>query len=536
MSTTVRTVLHSAPIQAGDPDVVAGAAGLDRAVRWVHVSDVREVMGILTGEELVLSTGLPIGASPEDAGQYLEDLVAAGASGLVVELSVRLPRLPPTLIAAAERHDFPVIALQSRIRFVSVTEHVHRDIVSAQYDDLQRAQRVHETFTSLSLEGASALAIIKAASAIGQVSVVLEDLSRHVLAHAGVQETDAELLRDWQRRSRLASVRPETDLTGEEGWLATPVGLQGQVWARLVIPRPGTEPERLTMLVERAAQALQIGRMVEQDRLGVEFQAQSGLLQDLLRGGIDRESDAEARAHALGLEPGRSYVPIVVHRPVITQSDPVQAQRLARALVEAVSTAVRSAKVSALVGLMDPGAVGVLLAIPAGREPDAVIARLAGTILAPPGQDAGHTEPWIGVDDGAKTILACGAGLRRAQQVATVARTARGPRRPFYRHADVRLPGLMALLREDPRVQAFAESELQRVLVHDASHGGDSLELLRKFLAAGGNKTTLARDLGRSRPAVYKQLDRLERLLGVPLDDAASRTSLSVALLAHDQE
>lgn len=533
---TVQSVLDSAALRAGVPEVIAGSSGLNRTVRWVHVSDIRDVTGLLSGEELVLSTGLAIGGSPEDSGTYLEDLITAGASGLVVELSVRLPRLPQTLIDVADRAGFPVIALHTRIRFVSVTEEIHREIVAEQYEGLRRAQRVHEAFTSLSLDGASASEIVKAAATIGGVSLVLEDLSRHVLAHASVVDSDAQLLDDWARRSRLAPALPETGRTGTDGWLTTPVGLQGLVWARLVIPRPGEEPESLTMLIERAAQALEIGRMVERDRLGVEFQAQSGLLNDVLRGAIRSEADAVARARGLGLDAGRSYVPIVVHRGSPATIDPVRAQRQGQGLVESISQAVRRSRSSALVGLVDAGSVGVLLSIPAGRDENKAVERLAEAVHAEVGE-ANHTEIgelWIGVEEGAKTILACGAGLTRAQQVATVAENARGPHRQFYRHADVRLPGLMALLREDPRVQAFAESELQRLLLHDASHADGTLELLRSFLAAGGNKSVLARDLGRSRPAVYKQLDRLERLLGLPLDDPASRTSLSVALLAHD--
>lgn len=531
---TVRSVLDSAPIQAGDPEVVAGRSGIDSPVRWVHVSDVRDVTGILSGDELVLSTGLAIGDA-KDSSAYLQDLIAAGASGLVVELSVRLPRLPSALLAAADQAGFPVIALHARIRFVSVTEHIHREIVAKQYEDLRRAQRVHEAFTSLSLEGASASEIVKASSTISGTSVVLEDLGRRVLAHAGVAESDADLLRDWSQRSRLAAVLPGTGQTRAEGWLVTPVGLQGQVWARLVIPRPGDQPERLTMLLERAAQALEIGRMVERDRSGVEFQAQSGLLNDVTRGGIDSEADAIARARALGLESGRSYVPMVVHRAPAASTDPVQAQRQGQTLLEDVSRAARRARVSALIGLIDAASAGILLSVPAGRDEDKIVQRLAEAVHAVSSKDGSDGEQWIGVDDGARTILACGPGITRAQQVANVARTARGPRLRFYRHADVRLPGLMALLREDPRVQAFAESELQRLLIHDATHADHTVDLLRQFLAAGGNKTILARELGRSRPAVYKQLDRLERLLGVPLDDAASRTSLSVALLAHDQ-
>jgi purine catabolism regulator len=103
------------------------------------------------------------------------------------------------------------------------------------------------------------------------------------------------------------------------------------------------------------------------------------------------------------------------------------------------------------------------------------------------------------------------------------------------RQADIRLPGLLMSLREDARLQEFAEAELGALLEHEARHGGGLVDLLRQFLAVGGNKTALARVAHRNRTSLYPALARLEELVGHPLDDAASRLSLGVALLAYDQ-
>ena len=106
-----------------------------------------------------------------------------------------------------------------------------------------------------------------------------------------------------------------------------------------------------------------------------------------------------------------------------------------------------------------------------------------------------------------------------------------GDERAFYRSADVRLRGLIALIRTDPRVQAFAETELRGVLESRAKHGDDMFELLAGFLEVGGNKAELAKRLHLSRPTLYARLAALERLLGVDLDSAESRTSLHVAMM-----
>ena len=50
--------------------------------------------------------------------------------------------------------------------------------------------------------------------------------------------------------------------------------------------------------------------MVEQNRSSLELRAQGGLVGDLRRGRITDESEATARAHALGLRPALTYVPM----------------------------------------------------------------------------------------------------------------------------------------------------------------------------------------------------------------------------------
>ena len=532
---TVRSVLSSPSLASGEPEVLTGHDRLDAPVRWVHVSEVRDVSGLLQGGELILTTGLAMSGTTDDAVGYLRDLVAAGASALVVELGTALPADPGAVLAEARASGFPVAVLHGRVRFVEVTEEVHRGLVAEQYAQVQFAREVHETFTRLSLENADPATIVSTTASLCDSSVVLEDLSRHVLAFEAVGRPAAGLLADWESRSRTTPLLEATGLSGPEGWLTAPVGRRGDRWGRLVVPATRTAQDRLAMVLERAAQALELGRMVERDRLGLELQAQGGLLADLADGRLQDEETAVARARSLGLAPAPQYVAVVARGLSGPRLDPVAEHDRSRDLVERLSAAVRSAGLSGLVGAMAGsgrvGQAGVLLGVPAegrGRttDPDAVLDRLAAACAPEPAV--------LGVGPAAGTLLDAGAGLRLAAHVAEVASAMPGERRPWYRSGDVRLYGLMALLHDDPRVQAFVESELSALLEHEARHHDGMLDLLRQYVAAGGNKTRLAEAAHRSRPAVYKKLARLERILDVDLSDPTSLMSLGVALMAHD--
>ncbi len=527
---TIRAVLASPPLRDGRPEVLAGQERLDLGVRWVHVSDIRDVADLLEGGELILSTGLAMSGEEADAVAYLTELVDAGAAGLVVELGPRFPRVPAAVVARARAGTFPLVALHARVRFVEVTEHVHRLIVAEQYEQVAFSGQVHETFTRLSLENADAATIVATTADLCGSSVLLEDLTRSVLAYAALGRPAAGLLAAWETRSRAAPVLESTGLTGPEGWLTTPVGGLGNRWGRLVVPNAQASQARLALVLERAAQALELGRMVERDRVGLRLQAQGGLLGDLAAGRVADAGTAAARAASLGLATAPSYVAVVAHVGAASE-DPLAEHGVGRDLTERLAASVTAAGLSGLVGPLSTGTagqqVGVLLAVPATRGRPRDVAGDLARALGDPGVTLGAADP-------ATSVLAAGASLRAAAHVAEVAAAMPGPRRDCYRRSDVRLYGLVALLHEDPRVQAFVEAELSPLLEHEARRAGGLLDLLRQYVAAGGNKSRLASTSHRSRPAVYKKLAQLERILGVDLDDPASLMSVGVALMAYD--
>lgn len=143
------------------------------------------------------------------------------------------------------------------------------------------------------------------------------------------------------------------------------------------------------------------------------------------------------------------------------------------------------------------------------------------------GEESGERHS-AGAGAEADTLLEAGRDLEHAVQVADIVATMSVRDRPFYRFADVRLRGLVSALRDDPRLRAFAESELGTLTDEGAS---DDLEFLELFLREGGNKSAIAHALGLSRPSVYARVKRVESALGVSLEDAESRTSLHTAVL-----
>ncbi|WCN79755.1 PucR family transcriptional regulator [Micromonospora sp. LH3U1] len=401
MFPTVREVLALDPVRHGAPRVVAGEAGLDRPVRWVHVAEVPDIATLLGGGELVLTTG--IGLPGDDAGlrAFIGDLADVGVSGLVVELGRRyVSGVPRVMVATAERRGLPLVELRRATPFVRITEAVHALIVDAQLTELRATEEIHQRFNDLSVEGADAAEVIRQAAELSGCPVVLENLSRQVLGYDPAGESAELLLDGWEQHSRRIRPAGRTAYDLDSGWLVTVVGARGQDWGRLLLRWPASgevvtrrasepiapevgPPTRLTILIERAASTLALGRLIRRDAEGLERQIHRTLLTALLD--HSRPVDEVAlRAKALGVVLERRHLVgvMVRHRAEdpVGESGPEAAQARLRDLSEAVGQALREAKLTALTSAVDDNSVGALLALTDPAAEDRALSAFASAL------------------------------------------------------------------------------------------------------------------------------------------------------------
>jgi hypothetical protein len=289
------------------------------------------------------------------------------------------------------------------------------------------------------------------------------------------------------------------------------------------------------LLLSRAAATLALGHLLTSQTESLERQAHRTLISALIEGfGFAGSADADdgeaaARARAMGVEvTGRDLVAVVVRL-----ADPVAAGGRAAVpgaavlgTAEEMASACRADGVPALVGALDDVRAGALLSLPPGADDDKPLRALAARL---------GRGPVIGASRPAGSLREVRDAFREAREVAdlTVGNTGDAARRPYYRLPDLRLRGLLHLLREDARLSSFTERELGPLLAYDAEHGTSLVTDLAAFLEAGGNKALAAARAHLARPTFYQRLRLIERVLGVSLADPESRASLHVALLAH---
>lgn len=506
MVMTVADVVSLPVVQSADPQILSDS-GFARVVRWVHVSDIADLSRLLQGGELVLTRGAALRRSPR---RYLQRLRNAGAVGVIVEVQPDAPPLPQSAGAVAEELGLALVVLHKQVMFVEVTEQVHRSIVAEQFDEVDFARRLHENFTDLSMRRATATDIVDAAANLAATPIVLEDLSHQALVLAAAGRSASTLLNNWERRSRINASGGSAD-GPEMPWSVTTVGRAPEHWGRLIAIGPNSAPARIKMVMERAAQALVLQRMAEKDRSDIEHQVTAGLIDDVRRHRIGSTTDVTARAFALGLRPSRSYTAAVAratHWSVL--SDPVAEHRRNKRLLDMVVQTTRAMGHTGLFTTLGPGEVGIVLSLGTTRGDDAeTMLQLGDAISRDSRRDA--VDLVLGIGTAVSDLPEAIERIDEAAHVAEVAASLPPTGRTAFAASDIHLRGLLALLRGDPRVQRFAESELRALLLHDINHNDDCTNVLRGYLELAHRKTALAARLHLSRPALYAKLARIEK-------------------------
>ncbi|OKJ75167.1 PucR family transcriptional regulator ligand-binding domain-containing protein [Streptomyces sp. CB02460] len=114
--------------------LLGGDEELDRSVRGVMTTDLRDPSRYLTGGELVL-TGLAWRRDAADSEPFVRILAGAGVAGLAAG-EAELGDIPDDLVEACRHHRLPLFAVHETVAFATITEYVVRQVSGERAGDL----------------------------------------------------------------------------------------------------------------------------------------------------------------------------------------------------------------------------------------------------------------------------------------------------------------------------------------------------------------------------------------------------------------
>ncbi|PVZ58034.1 PucR family transcriptional regulator [Arthrobacter sp. H-02-3] len=466
---TLAEVLASAPMLAADPLLRSNVPGtLERAVRWVHSSEVLEIAPLLRGGELLLSGGETLLAlGPKEQEDYIRSLSARHVAALALQTAGQPAALPEQLIAAADRSGLPLIELRSVAPFVDIAEAVNRLVVNEQaaahlvVDDASR--QIARQITDRGPHLPTILELL-ATALEAEVSLVAPD--GVLLGHAGNAVDDA----------------------GSRAMAGIVVG--GQLAAQLTLRSRSDDPLLLELAADRLSGILALA-LAQAFRPTPAQVADARLLESVIEGG-----DAATIRHLwlqAGLQPGQAAVMAVFR----TESRDANFSAVERALH------MRGVHVKS--HLWD-GERAVLLALPRTGARAAREALIRAARDAAAGSDTcgafgpNVSEDFRAHDSYVEAQEAMRLGMPAAGEVADA--------------MDLLGRRILAAVPDPAFMDSYVESALGEVLEWDRKHGTALMATLLCWLDSGCNTTASAASLNIERQTMHKRLSKIQALLG----------------------
>jgi purine catabolism regulator len=547
---TVRDAMHSALANA---KLVAGAEGLDRPVEWVRLMETPEVQP--RAGDLMFTSGFPIKDDIAAQIRLVGRIADSGGAGLVVRPLPYLRKLPPEMVSEADRLNVPLFTIAADIQFIDLMAPLLERIINAEHWRLKRSIEIHRRFTELVLDGKGVNEICRTLAELLESSVVIEDASFHLLAHAGSsadphrketilrQGTPQRVLFDPQIQRMLREVEakrapvkvppfPHVGMSRER--LIAPILAGGQVLGYIsVLDHPPHNEELAFMAIEQAALVLALAVAKERELSEVEGRVRGEFLEDLLHGTYGDESAAQRRARHLGYPLQGSHIVMLVdiddfrgfNRARQISEDAIQA--LKRDFLRRVTGVVRTSYARALVQGRSDQVVSLLpLGTEAGDHQIRVHALGVQIQQAIADWKPGFTVS-VGFSGPAEAPAGVAGSLREVTSVMeSLARFKRWSQ--VVAVPELGLTGLLAAV-TDERLVDYSRRHLGPLIKHDTSRKGNLVATLRAYLETGEQQQAAQRLRVHPNTLRYR-LDRIREISAVDLEDPETRLNLAVAL------
>ncbi|MDH6588126.1 hypothetical protein M2161_007232 [Streptomyces sp. SAI-133] len=539
--------------------LLGGEDELDRTVRGVMTTDLRDPSRYLSGGELVL-TGLAWRRDAADSEPFVRLLVQAGVVALAAG-EAELGDVPEDLVVACARHRLPLFAVHESVAFATITEHVVRQVSGERAGDLAAVvDRHRRMMTSGPAGGGPDVVLDLLGSDLDLRAWVLSPTGRLIAgpkaAGPGLPaDTCAKLAAEHLAAVRTGRRGPHRVTVGPAAYSLFPVRSSGRApqasrdvretvlsdWLLAVEADAGDWPAERLDLLQGVAQLI----AVERDRRDAARTVRRRLAQEVLElvqtGAAPAEIAARLRVAAPVLLPGLGAAPhwqVVVAR-VEWQDGELEGGPMAQSLLEEI--------------LVDPLATGPepsdRIAVAHTGDEAVALVPLPAVSTEHDGSESGILADALletvrdplsaGLDDDGRVTLGVSAsvhsaeGLRGALEEARHARrvaAARAGRVCAAGHQELASHVLLLPFVPDDVRRAFTARLLDPLRDYDRRHRAELIPTLEAFLDCDGSWTRCATRLHLHVNTLRYRVGRIEQLTSRDLSRLEDKLDFFLAL------
>ncbi|MER5911209.1 PucR family transcriptional regulator ligand-binding domain-containing protein [Streptomyces sp. NPDC001982] len=539
--------------------LLGGEDELDRTVRGVMTTDLRDPSRYLSGGELVL-TGLAWRRDAADSEPFVRLLVQAGVAALAAG-EAELRDIPDDLVLACARHRLPLFAVDESVAFATITEHVVRQVSGERAGDLAAVvDRHRRMMTSGPAGGGPDVVLDLLGSDLDLRAWVLSSTGRliagsKVTGPALSAEICARLAAEQLAGARTGRRGPHRILLDGATYSLFPIRAGGRSsqgsrdvratvlsdWLLAVEADAGDWAEERLDLLQGVTQLI----AVERDRRDAARTVRRRLAQEVLElvqtGAAPAEIAARLRVAAPVLLPGLGAAPhwqVVVARVEWDGADveggPVAQSLLEEILVDPLATGPEPSDRIAVAHTGDEAVALVPLPAVSSEHDGSEAGILADALL-----DAVREPLSAGLNDDGRVTLGVSAavhsaeGLRGALEEARHARrvaAARPGRVCAAGHQELASHVLLLPFVPDDVRRAFTARLLDPLRDYDRRHRAELIPTLEAFLDCDGSWTRCATRLHLHVNTLRYRVGRIEQLTGRDLSRLEDKLDFFLAL------
>jgi purine catabolism regulator len=522
-------------------EVVAGHAGIDRAIEAVYIGDLEDPTPWMVGGSLLLTTGPRFEEDPASAARLVELLRQSGMVGVGVAIMPHVRAIPTEMVAAAEREQLPLLRVPEGTPFREITSYVFNALSSRDMHRLRRSVALQKQLLEVLLAEQDPSGLVRRVGELLSASMLLFAASGRVAGSfmAAAERSGDLFARDaWNAyKTVVLSGTPRSVLEVQGRHVAFREVRAGGAVEQVLM---AAYPEQ-SLISEFADEALTFAqRLLEVEATTgrnvslLRRRTRAGLL-DMLMHGRGATPELGERMNYHGIEPTEHWrmMAFSVGAPGGSRRDhPSVADAMADALLGTIDRLLEEGGLPFL-SRQSRGQVLVLAPLAEDEGAAAVrhfitgLAESAGTRLRTERVDAGFSSALSGLDmvprAAGQARLALGhAALAGGGATEVVAFDGLGQR---YRVLDS-LP--------DDQLQELEDAVVGRLLDVDRRGHSDLLRTLETYLACGGSAVDAAAALFVHRNTLRKRVARIEEILGVDLGTTGGRVEAYLGVRAKD--
>jgi PucR family transcriptional regulator, purine catabolism regulatory protein len=538
--------------------VLAGAAGLDRAVERLNVMEVPDIARWVKPHEFLLTTAYPLRGRPETLASLVTDLDEAGLAGLGIKLGRYLDEVPADMLAAAEERGFPLVQLPDDVGFDEILNEVLTGILHRQAQQLARSERVHRAFLQLVLHGHGLPEIVRDLAELVHDPVAIVDLDGRVLASAGLERLDLDAptrlvvapsmstptgaatstatgtttgaapAATTGATTGRTSVTAHTAAGGarELPCTAVPISAGPRAHGHVVALSTSGVPSDDLVALEHAATVVALALTQRLEVQAVEDKYRSDLMHDLLRA-VEDPDDVRRRAAGFGWDLDRRLIVLVVRldappEPVLP--DPVTRRA---PLVAAMRRSVLDRDPAAAIARFSHEVVIITAAFD-GPEGRAEAKRFCSHLVDEASRSVGASAS-AGLSRPVDDPVAISEAYDQATRALVIGRRIHGDGTTAH-FDDLGAYRVLSLVEDHAELRSFA-AEVLGELADDREVAADLRRTLQTLLDTGGNVAEAARQLHFHYNTLRYRVEKLESIVGPFTTDARVRLDVHLALL-----